>query len=561
MTDAPVIIAGGGPVGLTLALELNHHGVDCILLERNPTTTRHPKMDITNGRSMELFRRLGVADLLRAQAVPADNPYSVIWCDKLSGWKLAAFDYPSVNEKRAQLRAANDGKSALEPGMRVSQILLEPVLKDKLENDCDHVTVMFGWALEGFDQDADGVSVHIKSTETGETRTLRSEYLAGCDGAGSVARKGLGIPLSTISQPGPNTIDSDEPIEVDGNDPAHIRRLYMIHFTSPEIERIFKFGPAWHLQSPQGWSVIAQDDVNTWTIHIPVLPDQDPSTWDPKQVLFDALGCEIECEINVANPWTPRLCLADRYGEGRVWLAGDSTHQVIPTGGYGMNTGIGDATALGWVLAANVKGWGRARLFEAYEVERKHVGQRNRHASFRHANLRMRIRADYSELIHEDSEQGAEARAKHGAYIQELGNLENEAWGIEWGYRYDNSPAICHDDGPAPAYDWEDYEPSSYPGGRPPNIFLKDGQPLFDHFGREFTLVSFNGASSDTLVSAANDAGLPLKVLALDDAHVKELYDRDLVLIRPDHHVAWRGSSAPDASTAKSIVDTVRGAV
>ena len=459
MIDAPVIIAGGGPVGLTLALELDHHGVDCILLERNPTTTRHPKMDITNGRSMELFRRLGVVDMLRAQAVPPDNPYSVIWCDKLSGWKLASFDYQSVNQKRAELRATNDGKSALEPGMRVSQILLEPVLKKRLEDDCDHVKVMFGWALEGFDQDPDGVSVHIKSTETGEAKTLRCDYLAGCDGAGSVARKGLGIPLSTIAQPSPHTSASDEPIEVDYNDPAHIRRLYMIHFTSPEIDRIFKFGPAWHLQSPQGWSVIAQDDVNTWTIHIPVPPDQDPTSWDPKQVLFEALGCEIECKINVANPWTPRLCLAERYGAGRVWLAGDSVHQVIPTGGYGMNTGIGDATALGWVLAANVNGWGGARLFEAYEAERKHVGERNRHASYRHANLRMRIRADYTEVIHEDSSEGAEARQKHGTYIQELGNLENEAWGIEWGYRYEGSPAICYDDAPTPEYSWEEYDP------------------------------------------------------------------------------------------------------
>ena len=561
MTDASVIIAGGGPVGLTLALELNHHGVDCILLERNPTTTRHPKMDITNGRSMELFRRLGVADLLRAQAVPPDNPYSVIWCDRLSGWKLATFDYPSVNDKRAQLRADNDGKSALEPGMRVSQILLEPVLKKRLEDDCDHVTVMFGWALEGFEQDDDGVSVQIKSTTSGETKTLRADYLAGCDGAGSVARKGLGIPLSTISQPGPNTIHSDEPIEVDGSDPAQIRRLYMIHFTSPEIERINKFGPAWHLQSPLGWSLIAQDDVNTWTIHVPVRPGDDPSTWDPKQVLFEALGCEIECEINVANPWTPRLCLAERYGEGRVWLAGDSTHQVIPTGGYGMNTGIGDATALGWVLAAQINGWGGPRLFEAYDVERRHVGERNRHASFRHANLRMRIRADYSETIHEDSDRGADARAKHGAHIQDLGNLENEAWGIEWGYRYETSPVICYDESPAPDYAWQDYDPSSYPGGRPPNVFLDDGAPLFDHFGREFTLVSFNGTASDSLASAAQDAGLPLKVLAVDHPVAKDLYDRNLVLIRPDQHVAWRGNRAPDSGAAKTIIDTVRGAL
>ena len=548
MTDVPIIVAGGGPVGLTLALELNHHGVDCILLERNPTTTRYPKMDITNGRSMELFRRLGIVDKLRAEAVPPDNEYSVIWCDRLSGWKLASFDYPSVNQKREELRSQNDGKTALEPGMRVSQILLEPVLKRQLETESDHVTVMFGWALESFEQDSEGVTAHIKSTETGEQRSLRCEYLAGCDGAGSVVRKGLGIPLHTIAQPGPDTLETDAPITIDPNDPSHVRRLYMIHFTSSDFEKINRFGLAWHLQSPLGWSLIAQDDVNTWTIHMPILPGQDPAEWDPKEKLFEALGYEIDCEINVANPWQPRLCLAESYGEGRVWLAGDSVHQVIPTGGYGMNTGIGDATALGWALAAQVNRWGEPRLLEAYEVERKHVGERNRHGSYRHANLRMKIRANYSELIHEDSPAGTAARERHGKFIQDLGNLENEAWGLEWGYRYDASPIICHENGVPPAYEWEFYEPSTWPGVRPPNIFLENGELLFDKLGREFTLIALNDAPTGSLINAAEEAGVPLDVLPLNGGIASKFYDHDLVLLRPDQHVAWRGNSAPDSS-------------
>lgn len=551
MTDAPVIIAGGGPVGLTLALELNHQGVDCILLERNPTTTRHPKMDITNGRSMELFRRLGVADLLRERAVPPDHDYSVIWASDLAGWELARFDYPSVDQKRAQLRAENDGKSALEPGMRVSQILLEPVLKTRLETECKHVTVKFGWALEGFDQDADGVDVHIRSTETGETQSLRSSYLAGCDGAGSVARRQLDIPLHELEQPH---------IEAEGVQAPPRRRLYMIHFTSPELERIERFGRAWHLQSPQGWSLIAQDDVDTWTIHVPVAPDDTPEEWDPKAVLFKALGCEIECDINVANPWTPRLCLADRYGEGRVWLAGDSVHQVIPTGGYGMNTGIGDAVALGWALAAQVKGWGGPRLLEAYEIERRHVGARNREGSARHAGLRADIRRDYDPVIHQDDAAGQAKREAHGAYIQELGNLENEAWGLEWGYRYDDSPVICHEGGDPPSYDWETYTPSTWPGVRPPNLFLEDGAPLFDKLSRQFTLISCDETSAATLLGAAEAAGVPLSVLSLTEPNASALYERKLTLLRPDHHVAWRGDADPAPDETRQIIDTVRGA-
>ncbi|CAN0491690.1 unnamed protein product, partial [Discosporangium mesarthrocarpum] len=279
--------------------------------------------------------------------------------------------------------------------------------------------------------------------------------------------------------------------------------------------------------------------------HIPVAPEDKPEDWDPKSALFAALGCEIDCEINVANPWTPRLSLADSYGEGRVWLAGDAVHQVIPTGGYGMNTGIGDAVGLGWALAAQVSGWGGAELLRAYEVERRHVAIRNRLGSARHANIRADIRQSFDPLVNEDSAAGATRRAEYGLQISDLGNLENEAWGIEWGYRYDESPVICSESGQAPAYEWEDYVPSSWPGGRPPNIFLADGAPLFDAFGSGFTLLVFDNQPSSTLEAAAEHAGVPLKILSLDSPHAAALYERKLVLIRPDQHVAWRGDSDP----------------
>ena len=248
------------------------------------------------------------------------------------------------------------------------------------------------------------------------------------------------------------------------------------------------------------------------------------------------------------------------YGEGRVWLAGDAVHQVIPTGGYGMNSGMGDAMALAWALAANVQGWGTPRLFEAYEVERRHVAARNRIASGRHAGIRAMIAAARPDDLHADGPQGDAARAEIGAYIQELGNLENEAWGIEWGYRYDDSPLICHEDGEAPAYEWEYYEPSTWPGVRAPNVFLEDGSPLFDQFGREFTLLSFNGGDCSSLVTAAAAAGVPMELLHVDNDYAAGLYQRAFVLVRPDQHVAWRSDEEPSGAEARSIIDRVRGA-
>src|ERR1700756_4799423 len=196
--QVPVLIAGGGPVGLTLALTLARYGVAAMLVERNPSTTTHPKMDITNGRSMELFRHLGVADELRKIAVPEDHPFDVSWVTNLNGWELARFRYPTVTERRAITRERNDGTTTLEPAMRVSQALLEPALKSILESLAPQIAIRFGWALERFTQDADGVDAVIRCTATGETRTIRAQFLAGCDGAGSVVRTGLGIGLDDI---------------------------------------------------------------------------------------------------------------------------------------------------------------------------------------------------------------------------------------------------------------------------------------------------------------------------------------------------------------------------
>ena len=566
MEHTPVLIAGGGPVGLMMALELDYHGIDAILVERNPETTRHPKMDITNGRSMELFRRLGVIDKLRAAAVSEDHIMSVIWIDKLDGYELTRFDYPSVNDKRAELRANNDGSKALEPSMRISQVDLEPVLKKHLEDTGQHVDVRFGWGLETFEQDEEGVTATIKNTATEEVREIRCDYLAGCDGAGSVARRTLGIPINTITPFDYINAGDDHHNYLDtarGEPPAdaeRVRPMFMIHWTSPDLELFERYGTAWHLQSAHGWTIISQNDKDTWTVHVPLQDIPDWESRDPKEILFQFLGCEFECEIQVANPWHPRLGLADSYGSGRVWLAGDSVHQVIPTGGYGMNSGLGDALGLAWALAANVQGWGDASLFAAYEQERRHVGARVRIGSARHSAVRGHIVGECDPRIHDDSAKGEAAREKLGQFIHEAGNLENEAWGIEWGYRYADSPVICYETGEAPPYEWEEYIPTTWPGGRPPNVFLDSGEPIFDRFGRGFTLLDFSGSQTDEIEAAAAAVGLPLDVVRIDDEHAASLYERPLVLVRPDQIVAWRGDANALQGEALNILNKVRGA-
>jgi 2-polyprenyl-6-methoxyphenol hydroxylase-like FAD-dependent oxidoreductase len=562
----PVLIAGGGPVGLTLALTLAQHGVAAILVERNPSTTTHPKMDITNGRSMELFRHLGVADELRKIAVPEDHPFDVSWVTNLDGWELARFRYPTPAQRRALIRERNDGTTALEPAMRVSQALLEPALKNILESRATKIDVRFGWALETFAQDANGVDAVIRCSATGETRAIRAQFLAGCDGAGSVVRNGLGIGLDDINL---RRLAARE-LGLGRLLPAAIRayladretpmdgRLYLIHFTSPNRELFERFGTTWHTQSPEGWTLISQNDNDTWTLHALLGAGTDADSIDPKQLLFAKLGIEFDCDIICANAWRPRLSLADSYGNGRVWLAGDSVHQVVPAGGYGMNTGVGDAVGLGWMLAAIVQGWGDHRLLEAYEAERRPVAIRNRTASARHTLVRLAIKTFYRKAIHTEGRNGERSRRRLGREILDLGNLENEADGIEFGYRYDSSPVICDEPHAAPADHMHAYTPGTQPGARPPSLFLEDGRAVFDLFGLGFTLVRFADLDVDSLTAAAAERAMPLEVVDIREDHARRLYERDLVLIRPDHHVAWRGDSIPDRPGA--ILDRVRGA-
>lgn len=562
----PVLIAGGGPVGLTLALTLARHGVAATLVERNPSTTTHPKMDITNGRSMELFRHLGVADELRKVAVPEDHPFDVSWVTKLSGWELARFRYPAVAEQRARIRESNDGTTTLEPAMRVSQVHLEPALKNILETRCPQVDIHYGWGLQSFQQDGDGVDAVIRCTATGEIRTIRAQFLAGCDGAGSIVRRGLGIELDDIHlhrlaarelglrRLVPAAIHAylnDRETPMDG-------RVYLIHFTSPERGTLERFGTAWHTQSPEGWTLISQNDRDTWTLHTLLGAGVDADAINPKQFLFARLGIEFDCDIIVANAWRSRLSLAERYGSGRVWLAGDSAHQVVPAGGYGMNTGVGDAVGLGWVLAAIIQGWGDRRLLTAYEAERHPVAVRNRTASARHSLVRLAIKTAYRKVIHSEAWSGELSRRRLGREILDLGNLENEADGIEFGYRYDNSPVICGEPDTPLADHMDGYTPGTQPGARPPSLFLEDGQAIFDLFGHGFTLLRFDDIDVDDFSTAAAERGMPLKIVDIRDARARMLYERDLVLIRPDQHVAWRGDTMPDRPSA--VLDRIRGA-
>lgn len=536
MFDTPVLIAGAGPVGLVLAKELAHHGIRCTIVERNLQTTRWPKMDITNCRSMELLRRLGLEQGLREVGVPGQYSFDVLFSTGLSGRCFARWALPSVDQWRERIRTHNDGSLPQVPYQRCSQAIFEAWLKRLCE--CDPlITVRSGWRFDDLTQDDYGVDARVIDHDGGSHR-IRAQYLVGCDGATSAVRKAVGIALHGHALP---------------------RHARLVHFKSRDLTALHAHGQFWHIFFTTPATLIAQDEVDTWTLirYFPL--EVDPAQFRSEDLVAESLGRPVQIdEVIVTSVWRGNLLLAERYRDGRVFLAGDAVHQNIPTGGYGMNTGVGDATDIGWKLAAVLNGWGGPALLDSYEIERRPVAERNVARSERHAGVHVewRGRVDPA-LIDASGPQGEAHRNALAQFIQtECG--ENQDHGIELGYRYMASPIVIDESGAAPAWTPRHYTPTSWPGGRPPSITLADGSALFDRFGRAFTLLDF--AADDrgrALCDAARRRGLPLDHLVVNDAHARELYERDLVLIRPDQHVAWRADGLPN--DIGRMIDTVRG--
>jgi 2-polyprenyl-6-methoxyphenol hydroxylase-like FAD-dependent oxidoreductase len=534
----PVLIAGGGPTGLVLAAELSHHGVASMLAERNEHTTLFPKMDITNGASMELLRRLGADDELRAVGVGAQHSFEVIFAAGLDGPIHGRWRLPSVDEQRGIIAATSDGSVPGQPWQRCSQAILEALMMDRAHRD-PLVEVRQGWRLQGCAQVGDLVTAELSDSD-GNAVTVHADYLVGCDGASSRVRTELGIPM-------------------DG--PKDFTTFALVHFRSLDLTNLHALGQFWHLYTSGGAVLIAQNEIDTWTLHQDLgaqVDDPDP-IGDPREFVARAVGRPIVIDdILASSVWRPNAMLADSYGRGRILLAGDAVHTMIPTGGYGMNTGLGDAINLGWKLAATIQGWGGPALLASYEIERRPIGDRNRNACVENAMVILQYRDMVDpQLVDEDNEAG-QAHRQHLAEFLATHDAENLSLGIELDVRYDNSPVVVADSSTAPPWDRRTFVPTVRPGHRALNVALGEHETLFDQFGSGFTLVDAlddNGQSSRLLGEAAR-VGLPIRHLTLTDPSLAALYQHRLVLVRPDLHIAWSGT---DATNAADIVASVRG--
>jgi len=545
MSKIPVLIVGGGPVGMNLALDLAWRNVPCMLVNLGETTPVHPQGNTHNARTMEHYRRLGVADKVRDVGLPFDHCGDAIIVTRINTHELTRIKIPTLKERMTP--GSDDLMLGPEPLQRASQMFVEEILKAELDKK-EIVDMRFGWRMNSFESRVDGVTAKIENLKTGDFETVDCGYLVGCDGGQSSIRRKLGIEY-----------DGKSGEEVD----FMMGKMLSIYFEAPDIYKVMKTDCPWqfHSMNPEGRaSIVALDGKGRFLTWAKLQPGQDPKTLDPRPYITRVIGEDVPIKIISSLPWQAGLSLvADKYQEGRVLLAGDSVHLFTPTGGFGMNTGVGDAENLGWKLAAWHQGWAGKKLLESYEIERRPIAIRNLAQSYALAQAKASLTVP--EGIEADTPEGQKIRAEMGTRIAEALKEEYFCIGIQLGGRYDGSPLVSVEDKKAPESSPFEYIPSSYPGGRAPHRWLADGSALFDHFDKNFTLLRLNDSNTDCspLLNAAKERGVPITLFDQEEPETYDLYQAELVLIRPDEYVAWRGDSLPQDPMA--LVDLISGRV
>jgi len=536
-TRIPVAIVGGGPVGLALALFLDFYGIRAVVFNSEETTRWHPKGSTESARTMEHFRRLGIADRIRELGLPPDHPTDVAYFTRFAGKELARIRMPSRNETLRNVAGAAKTDQVPEPIHRANQMHVERFLLDYAKTR-KNLTVRFGWHVESFQQDADGVRIIAERQDEPRRETWQAEYLVGADGGRSAVRRAIGIAFRGEA----------------GLEQRYFGgRMYSTYVRAPTLYRDFlakrQAWQYWAVNPEVHSSLIAVNGRDEFLFRVRASdPDKPPTDAAVAAAMRCCVGADIPLHIVAHEPWTAGMALvAESFGAERMFLAGDAAHLFTPTGGFGMNTGIDDAANLAWKLAAVLQGWGGAELLSSYEVERMPIALRNTEAA---RQLTANISTiDIDAAIETDSVVGEAARRAVGetlaGFAEQFASL-----GVQLGARYDGSPLIVADTAP-PSDSWVVYTPSSIPGGRAPHVWLADervhGNSLYDRFDCGFTLLRLGPHAPDVsaLRAAAARLNIPLKTVRIDDADVRELYGCDLALVRPDQYVAWRGNKEP----------------
>jgi 2-polyprenyl-6-methoxyphenol hydroxylase-like FAD-dependent oxidoreductase len=513
-----VIIVGAGPVGLALACELGLRGVDCTLIEKRDGSIKVPKQSMVSSRNMEFCRRWGVAKAVRTAVWPESHPRDFVYLESLRGRELLRVKVPSF----AQWDKRDFTPEAPCP---CPQTYFDPILMRRVQTFAN-VHARYNTRLDAFTHDDSGVTAQVSDMATGAARTVAARYLVGCDGPAGIVRESLGISLVGLGA---------------------IANSLNLFFRSAALAALHE----------KGWARFYRviDETGCWAELIPIdgkelwrltVFDEPASAQDPDALLRKMAGGAFDYEMLSVVPWQRREHVASRYGCGRAFIAGDAAHECSPTGGIGMHTGLEEIVNLGWKLAATMAGWGGPGLLSSYEAERRPIAVRNVEFATRSFHAIASIPGRHA------AQDAAGWQASPSPWLSVPEHLKLQ-------YCYEGSPICVADGTAAPESEPPLFVPSTRPGARAPHAWLADGTSTLDLFGDGFVLLRLGSPAPDAarLLDAAKLRRVPIREVSLIDAEIAALYEKKLVLVRPDGHVCWRGDKVPAQPGA--IIDRVRG--
>lgn len=546
-TEAKILIAGGGPSGLFLALDLASRGIPSLVVEpRDFVDHARPRAKTTNARTMTHLRRLGIADTLRAASpLPVGYSQDVSFCTGLTGG-----DAHELRRFRNAFQLV-PGRYGPQPecGQQVPQPVLEEVLRAAAA-ESPLVTMVTGWSVETVEAAADSAALETRYTAvlsgpSGTTHGIAADFVIGADGGSSAVRRSLGVRLEGGS--------------------AALSNISIL-FRSPGLTAAVELDPAvqyWVVGADTSGMVGPMDlDGTWWAIIQGVNPQEAVDAGGAAAMVRLLVGADVDIEVLATDPWTARMLLAPEYRCGGVFLVGDAAHLNPPWGGHGFNTCVGDAANLAWKLAGVLDGWGGDGLLDSYEAERRPVAARTISDAAANGKALAYHFADPALLA--DGAAGEAARkAAHEALA--VKQSEFDSLGLVLGYAYGGSPVVVPDGWPAPVEDPIVYVPSASPGALLPHAWLDESTSVYDLLGQGFTLLvdaaALGGRPAALVFAPVEQAGkrngIPVATAAVerfdDGTSPSELWGADAVLVRPDQHVAWRGSSAEAAAAAVAI--------
>jgi 2-polyprenyl-6-methoxyphenol hydroxylase-like FAD-dependent oxidoreductase len=539
-----VLIVGAGPVGLTLAMDLAWRGIDVVVAERRPPNDPpNVKCGQIGARSMEIFRRLGLADKLRGIGLPADYANDIVSATSVTGIELSRVLIPARGARGTPAAAGPDTIwPTPEHTHRCNQKFFEPVLFAHAAEQ-PRIRILHRTEIKDLAQDEQGVTASAVDLHGGTRATIECDYLVGCDGASSLVRKSIGS-------------------EYVGNPVLQYAQSFYVR--APQLRSLLAGNPAWLYFSlnPRRCGVtMAIDGRETWNIQNFSYPgetglDHLDRDWVIRSIL--GVGPDFEYELLSSEDWIARRLVATKFCDRRVFICGDAAHVWMPLGGFGMSAGIADAANLAWKLAGVLHGWATPEILDAYQAERQPITDQ---ASRLISDIGQKVMMQRNELspeIERLDAAGEAARAAAGQLAYALDVEQQCCGGLNFGYFYDRSPIIAYDRERAPSYTMGTFASTTVPGCRVPHVWMEGRRSLYDAMGPDYTLLRLDPTVRvDGIVTAAAQRGLPLTVLDVRSHEASELHRHKLVLVRPDQHVAWRDDAEPAGPL--DLVDLVRG--